>query len=495
MFVDALFRYAGDKGFVAVRSFYEGADKPFRLSTAKLSGGLQFLVDVAEDDARRAAQNPAPVVFCPPIAVFTGKDRAREEGVALGVVVSVECDAHPQRARATLERLLGHATIVVESGGVWTDPDTGKSESRLHLHWRLKHPARGKDELAKLKSVRRLAAKLVGADLSCVPLSHPMRWPGSWHRKAEPRLAEIISAFETEIDLNEALALLCDATGVVAFAAGASEQKQDGAGKGGFDRGDLGEWIRGARFLAPNVAAVVSALAAIPNEDRAWVDWNKLGMAIWAATDGSEAGGEAFAAWSAKSPKNNPQTTSERWRHYATSPPTRLGFGSLVYWARHYSPGWAYAGPDGEKCGTEQAIDDEGEEGPAVDDAGADALGADEVDRLVEKTATDPGAAFAPEMCQRLAAFKASDRVAFETLRARLKKAGCRVGELDKLIAAAPAKGAGGDDGSEAKEESAEGGDGSKGKVPPGPDGDIRRLNEVHAVLPIGGKTSRRDVW
>jgi hypothetical protein len=56
IFVDALFRHAGDKGFVAVRSFYEGADKPFRLSAANLSGGLRFLIDVAEDDARRAAQ-------------------------------------------------------------------------------------------------------------------------------------------------------------------------------------------------------------------------------------------------------------------------------------------------------------------------------------------------------------------------------------------------------------------------------------------------------
>ena len=98
-------------------------------------------------------------------------------------------------------------------------------------------------------------------------------------------------------------------------------------------------------------------------------------------------------------------------------------------------------------------------------------------------------------MCKRLAALKASDRAAFETLRARLKKAGCRVGELDKLIIAARAQGAGGDDGSEAEEEPAERGDVAKGKVPPGPDRDIGRLNEVHAVLPIGGKNSRRDVW
>ena len=78
IFVDALFRRAGDKGFVAVRSFYEGRDKSFRLSTANLSGGLQFLVDVREDDARRAAQNPKPIVFCPPVAVFN-KDHAREQ--------------------------------------------------------------------------------------------------------------------------------------------------------------------------------------------------------------------------------------------------------------------------------------------------------------------------------------------------------------------------------------------------------------------------------
>jgi Primase C terminal 2 (PriCT-2) len=148
-FVDALFQHAGDKGFVAVRSFFEEKDKPFRLSTAKLSGGLQFLIDVAEDDARRAAQNPTPVVFAPPIAVFAGKDRAGEEDVLLGLALSVECDQHP----------------------------------------------------------------------------------------------------------NE----------------------------------------------------------------------------------------EAFAAWSAKAKKNVAETTNARWQHYRTSPPSRIGFGSLVYWARHYQPGWTYA--------------------------------------------------------------------------------------------------------------------------------------------------------
>ena len=59
----------------------------------------------------------------------------------------------------------------------------------------------------------------------------------------------------------------------------------------------------------------------------------------------------------------------------------------------------------------------------------------DPLEGLIEKTATDPGAAFAPEVLERLAALKKEDRAAFEALRARLKKAGCRVTALDDAIA------------------------------------------------------------
>ncbi|MGD0109552.1 MAG: hypothetical protein ABSC06_36825 [Rhodopila sp.] len=54
---------------------------------------------------------------------------------------------------------------------------------------------------------------------------------------------------------------------------------------------------------------------------------------------------------------------------------------------------------------------------------------------LVESTETNPGAPFAPEVLERLAALKKDDRAAFEALRAHLKKAGCRVTELDHAIA------------------------------------------------------------
>ena len=70
----------------------------------------------------------------------------------------------------------------------------------------------------------------------------------------------------------------------------------------------------------------------------------------------------------------------------------------------------------------------------------AEAIGAaedipDPLDGLVEKTASDPGAAFTPEVLERLAAMKKDERAAFEALRAQLKSAGCRVTALDEAIA------------------------------------------------------------
>ena len=219
IFVQAIFRHA-KSGYVSLRAFYEGADKVFRVSTVRvLDSNLKFLVDVAEDDARRAAQAPKPVVFCPPLATFENKDRAREIDIAEGLALSVECDRDPVAARAKLEQLLGAATVAVRSGGVWTDGG-GQSQDKVHLHWRLSRPACIKietdetgevveidrTELIKLKHLRDIAARLVGGDPSNKPVCHPIRWPGTWHRKATPRLCEIITANpDRELDLDTAL--------------------------------------------------------------------------------------------------------------------------------------------------------------------------------------------------------------------------------------------------------------------------------------------------
>jgi hypothetical protein len=206
-FVNALFRHTRE-GYVSHRAFIEGTSKTFRISTTPLTGGLSFVADVAQDDARRAANNPMPVVFCPPICTFLTGKRAREEDIAEGLALSVECDSHPEQAQIILAGVLGPPTVSVLSGGKYVDPDTGGVENKRHLHWRLRTPAKGKD-LKVLKSARMLASRIVGGDPANNPICHPMRWPGSWHRKAEPTLCRIEKADpDREIDLHEALTAL-----------------------------------------------------------------------------------------------------------------------------------------------------------------------------------------------------------------------------------------------------------------------------------------------
>jgi hypothetical protein len=60
---------------------------------------------------------------------------------------------------------------------------------------------------------------------------------------------------------------------------------------------------------------------------------------------------------------------------------------------------------------------------------------ADPLNGLVERSMADPGAAFTPEVLERLAVLKKENRAAFEALRSKLKKSGCRVTALDDAIA------------------------------------------------------------
>ena len=59
----------------------------------------------------------------------------------------------------------------------------------------------------------------------------------------------------------------------------------------------------------------------------------------------------------------------------------------------------------------------------------------DPLEGLIDRTATDPGAPFVPDIIVRLAELKKNDRAAFEVLRAQLKSAGSRMSALDEAIA------------------------------------------------------------
>ena len=207
-FVACIFRHAGTEGWVSIRAFFDNGNESVSHPGVPLESGLDYLIDGAEDIARRAANEPKQIVFTPPLGVFNNKKTAREEDLIAGLVLSVDCDQHPRRALATLSAIIGPPTVIVRSGGQWTDPETGEVQDKLHLHWRLAHPAQG-DDLPKLKQARALAARIVGGDESNVPVCHPIRWPGSWHRKGEPVLCEIEDADpDREIDLSIALDLL-----------------------------------------------------------------------------------------------------------------------------------------------------------------------------------------------------------------------------------------------------------------------------------------------
>jgi hypothetical protein len=266
IFVEGMFRHCGTDGVVSLRAFFEnGAKKPFRITNVPLTGGLPFLIEAAEDDARRAANDPQSVVFCPPVAIFQSTGRAREQDLLEAPVFSVELDQNPRAALERLERLLGFATLVVRSGGTWTNPTTGEVEDKLHAHWRLKKTARGAD-ITKLKRARQIATTLIGGDPTNIPACHPIRWPGSWHRKQTPRLCELEGTdhLDNELDLDLALAAL-EAVAPQSKTNGQGGQQQSAGTQGGFDALDwneaFGKIISGKEFH-PVLTPLASSFAA-----------------------------------------------------------------------------------------------------------------------------------------------------------------------------------------------------------------------------------------
>ena len=166
-----------------------------------------------ERSTEAAGQDDPVAVFAPPVATFSDSYRARTDDLKNGLAISVEVDAgDTAMARTKLEGLLGPATIVVQSGGEWIDDRTGEIHPKLHIHWRLSEATTTPQEHQRLQDARWLAAVLVGADRSAAPSAHPLRWPGSWNRKAAPKLAMIVADNpDAEVHLADALGTLQEA--------------------------------------------------------------------------------------------------------------------------------------------------------------------------------------------------------------------------------------------------------------------------------------------
>jgi hypothetical protein len=79
---------------------------------------------------------------------------------------------------------------------------------------------------------------------------------------------------------------------------------------------------------------VAAALGRINNSGPAnWEWWNRVGMACWRATGGSNLGFEAFDHWSQRNPAYSAEETTARWQHYFISPPNQIGAGTILHMA------------------------------------------------------------------------------------------------------------------------------------------------------------------
>ena len=97
------------------------------------------------------------------------------------------------------------------------------------------------------------------------------------------------------------------------------------------------------KLATNNIAEVAAAVDVIPNDIPGWEDWNRMMMAIWAATGGSEEGFEIADRWCAKREGYDANKTRQRWEAISKSPPNRIGAGTIFYLADRASPVWRAA--------------------------------------------------------------------------------------------------------------------------------------------------------
>jgi hypothetical protein len=207
MFVHAVFRRCSCPAWISFRTFAnnDATSKPTQIEAAQALGGMWDAVSKAAwREARIAANHPEGRVFAPPPATFSKHWFARETDLQQCPVLVWDLDSRPAWALARARQILGEPTLIVASGGDWTDPATGELQRKVHVYYRLTEPASG-DAAVLAKNVRKGISGILRSDGSADSLVHPMRWPGSWHTKREPVLCRIVGGdHKREIDLEDA---------------------------------------------------------------------------------------------------------------------------------------------------------------------------------------------------------------------------------------------------------------------------------------------------
>ena len=149
---------------------------------------------------------------------------------------------------------------------------------------------------------------------------HPSGAKLEWRPKApeEVQIGRLPAITEEQVD---AFLLLC--APLIEAERAATRTNGNGNGNG---NGALGQ--------RANLIQIAEALGRIPNDGTAdWEHWNRIGMAAWAATEGSAGGFDAWCAWSEHHPSFDRTAAAERWDNYRRSPPTQIGAGTLFHLA------------------------------------------------------------------------------------------------------------------------------------------------------------------
>ena len=101
-------------------------------------------------------------------------------------------------------------------------------------------------------------------------------------------------------------------------------------------------------LVADSIDMVAAAVAVIPNDfpddprSPAWLPWKRFGMAVWAATAGSDEGYEIFDGFSRRWEFGayDAHLTQRCWAEITVTPPNNIGAGTIFYMADQASPGW-----------------------------------------------------------------------------------------------------------------------------------------------------------
>jgi hypothetical protein len=233
----------------------------------------------------------------------------------------------------TAENIVGVRALFVDLDGSPLEPVlqyklpphfvVESSPGKYHAYWRVDDVA-----LDQFKPLQMALAARFGGDPKVSDLPRVLRLPGFYHKKAEPFLTHIVSthdgpAYEVA-DFD--------------FPPEAANDKKVNGGKNPFQ--EYGEQQYGQPSIEEVRAALVIQNHADVDRDR----WIEIGLAVYAATDGSEEGFAAFDEWSQEwegvSEKGEGYNADETRRVWESLQPREITAGTLFHYANEADPCW-----------------------------------------------------------------------------------------------------------------------------------------------------------